>query len=101
MGHPQRGTPESGPVRERYEDTARSLLGDDGCEEALLRSALSDPETVLHHLLDGSGRGFRVASGPAVGTAVTTTTGHGIRHDGRCGPAPVRTRGRGPLRVGK
>lgn len=57
VGHPQRGTPELGPVRERYEATARSLLGDDGYEEALLRSALSDPETVLRHLLDSSGHG--------------------------------------------
>lgn len=57
VGHPQRGTPELGPVRERYEDTARSLLGDEGYEEALLRSTLSDPETVLHRLLDGSGPG--------------------------------------------
>ncbi len=53
VGHPQRGTPELGPVRERYEDTARSLLGDDGYERALLVSSLSDPETVLHRLLDG------------------------------------------------
>ncbi|MEU6277922.1 regulator [Streptomyces populi] len=53
VGHPQRGTPELGPVRERYEDTARSLLGDDGYERALRRSALSDPEAFLHRLLDG------------------------------------------------
>ncbi|MFF3886462.1 ATP-binding protein [Streptomyces sp. NPDC001914] len=53
VGHPQRGTPELGPVRERYEDTARSLLGDDRYEQALLTSALSDPETILHRLLDG------------------------------------------------
>ncbi|MET8856558.1 NB-ARC domain-containing protein [Streptomyces sp. NPDC004579] len=52
VGHPQRGTPELGPVRARYEDTARSLLGDDRYEQALLRSALSDPETILHRLLD-------------------------------------------------
>ncbi|MGW0971318.1 ATP-binding protein [Streptomyces sp. NPDC002516] len=53
VGHPQRGTPELGPVRERYEDTARSLLGDDGYERALAHSALADPETVLRGLLDG------------------------------------------------
>ncbi|MGW1965823.1 ATP-binding protein [Streptomyces sp. NPDC001935] len=53
VGHPQRGTPELGPVRARYEDTARSLLGDDRYEQALLHSALSDPKTILHHLLDG------------------------------------------------
>ncbi|MFD5818635.1 ATP-binding protein [Streptomyces sp. NPDC127038] len=58
VGHPQRGTPELGPVRERYEDTARALLGDDGYERALLRSALTDPETILHGLLDGP-RGSR------------------------------------------
>lgn len=58
VGHPQRGTPELGPVRERYEDTARSLLGDDGYEQALLHSALTDPETILHRLLDGPRRGF-------------------------------------------
>ncbi|MFE9808910.1 ATP-binding protein [Streptomyces sp. NPDC005548] len=57
VGHPQRGTPELGPVRERYEDTARSPLGDDGYEQALLRSALADPEAVLRQLLDSSGRG--------------------------------------------
>ncbi|MFI0961185.1 ATP-binding protein [Streptomyces sp. NPDC021080] len=57
VGHPQRGTPELGPVRERYEDTARSLLGDDGYERVLLHSTLSDPETILHHLLDGPRRG--------------------------------------------
>ncbi|MFG2307272.1 ATP-binding protein [Streptomyces sp. NPDC048566] len=55
VGHPQRGTPELGPVRERCESTARSLLGDDGYEEALLRSTLSDPETVLLGLLGRSG----------------------------------------------
>ena len=58
VGHPQRGTPRAGPVRERYEETARSLLGDERIELALLRSSLSDPETVLRRLLDGSGRGF-------------------------------------------
>ncbi|MEV6536053.1 regulator [Streptomyces sp. NPDC051639] len=55
VGHPQRGTPELGPVRERYEDTARSLLGD-VYEEARLRSVLCDPEAVLRALLDGSAR---------------------------------------------
>ncbi|MFJ7965192.1 ATP-binding protein [Streptomyces sp. NPDC096324] len=57
VGHPQRGTPELGPVRARYEDTARSLLGDDRYEQALLRSALSDPETILHRLLDDPPKG--------------------------------------------
>nr|UYZ50086.1 putative HTH-type transcriptional regulator, SARP family [Streptomyces mirabilis] len=53
VGHPQRGTPELGPVRERYEDTARSLLGD-GYEEARLQSVLCDPEVVLRELLGDS-----------------------------------------------
>ncbi|MFF2364441.1 ATP-binding protein [Streptomyces sp. NPDC058122] len=57
VGHPQRGTPELGPVRARYEDTARSLLGDDRYEQALLRSALSNPETILHRLLDDPPKG--------------------------------------------
>lgn len=55
VGHPQRGTPELGPVRERYENTARSLLGD-AYEEARLRSVLCDPEVVLRELLDGTAR---------------------------------------------
>lgn len=55
VGHPQRGTPELGPVRERYEDTARSLLGD-AYEEVRLRSVRCDPEAVVRTLLDGSGR---------------------------------------------
>ncbi|MGW0795813.1 ATP-binding protein [Streptomyces sp. NPDC002692] len=56
VGHPQRGTPELGPVRERYEDTARSLLGD-AYEEASLRSVLCDPEVVVRALLDGPVQG--------------------------------------------
>ncbi|MFJ8006879.1 ATP-binding protein [Streptomyces fagopyri] len=55
VGHPQRGTPELGPVRERYEDTARSLLGD-AYEEVRLRSVPCDPEVVVRTLLDGSAR---------------------------------------------
>ncbi|MDF3299201.1 ATP-binding protein [Streptomyces tropicalis] len=57
VGHPQRGTPELGPVRERYEATARSLLGDDGYEEALLHALCRDPETVLADLLDRAAGG--------------------------------------------
>ncbi|MDQ1041113.1 putative ATPase [Streptomyces sp. V3I8] len=52
VGHPQRGTPELGPVRERYETAARSLLGDSGYDKALLDSVLRDPEAVLRELLD-------------------------------------------------
>ncbi|MEU3791272.1 regulator [Streptomyces fructofermentans] len=54
VGHPQRGTPELGPVRRQYESTARSLLGDDGYDRALHRSVLRDPESVLRELLDSS-----------------------------------------------
>ncbi|WP_308013624.1 ATP-binding protein [Streptomyces beigongshangae] len=57
VGHPQRGTPELGPVRERYESTARSLLGDAGYDEALLDSVLRDPESVLRELLDSPSSG--------------------------------------------
>lgn len=52
VGHPQRGTPELGPVRDRYESTARSLLGDSAYDKALLVSVLRDPESVLQELLD-------------------------------------------------
>ncbi|WP_413755443.1 ATP-binding protein [Streptomyces sp. MMBL 11-3] len=52
VGHPQRGTPELGPVRRQYETTARSLLGDSGYDKALLDSVLRDPEAVLRELLD-------------------------------------------------
>ncbi|MFE1794834.1 ATP-binding protein [Streptomyces sp. NPDC059517] len=55
VGHPQRGTPELGPVRDQYESTARSLLGDSGYDKALLVSVLRDPESVLQELLDRTG----------------------------------------------
>ncbi|MFJ8935187.1 ATP-binding protein [Streptomyces sp. NPDC102365] len=55
VGHPQRGTPELGPVRDQYESTARSLLGDSAYDQALLVSVLRDPESVLQELLDRTG----------------------------------------------
>jgi hypothetical protein len=51
VGHPQRGTPELGPLRERYERTARRLPGDDAYERVLVRSALREPSDVLEELL--------------------------------------------------
>ncbi|WP_328491732.1 regulator [Streptomyces sp. NBC_00414] len=55
VGHPQRGTPELGPVREQYESMARSLLGDSAYDKALLDSVLRDPESVLKELLERTG----------------------------------------------
>ncbi|WND33083.1 regulator [Streptomyces sp. BB1-1-1] len=51
VGHPQRGTPELGPVRVHYESTVRSLLGDERYETVLLQSAGRGPDAVLAELL--------------------------------------------------
>ncbi|MFJ2901737.1 ATP-binding protein [Streptomyces sp. NPDC087212] len=51
VGHPQRGTPELAPLRARYEQTARSLLGDDGYDEATARSMLRGPGAITRELL--------------------------------------------------
>ncbi|WP_328321180.1 ATP-binding protein [Streptomyces sp. NBC_00388] len=39
VGHPQRGTPELGPVREECERSARAAIGDEEYEAAFLRGA--------------------------------------------------------------
>ncbi|MFE5598358.1 ATP-binding protein [Streptomyces coelicoflavus] len=51
VGHPQRGTPELGPVRAHYESTVRALLGDERYETVTVRSVVHGPETVLAELL--------------------------------------------------
>ncbi|MGW1208261.1 ATP-binding protein [Streptomyces sp. NPDC002499] len=51
VGHPQRGTPELGPVRDRYEATARSQLGDAGYDEATARAMLRGPGAITRELL--------------------------------------------------
>ncbi|WP_280881080.1 ATP-binding protein [Streptomyces pseudovenezuelae] len=51
VGHPQRGTPELGPVRDRYEATARSQLGDAGYDEAAARAMLRGPGAITWELL--------------------------------------------------
>ncbi|MFI7349281.1 ATP-binding protein [Streptomyces sp. NPDC049936] len=57
VGHPQRGTPELGPVRDHYESTVRSVLGDEGYESVMLRSMGREPQEVLAELLGSSFRG--------------------------------------------
>ncbi|MEU6536957.1 regulator [Streptomyces sp. NPDC047000] len=52
VGHPQRGTPELGPVRERYERTARTLLGGERYDDVVARTLLRDPGEVLAELLE-------------------------------------------------
>lgn len=56
VGHPQRGTPELGPVRVHYESTVRSVLGDEEYESVMLRSMVREPEEVLAELLGSAGR---------------------------------------------
>ncbi|MEU1295628.1 AAA family ATPase [Streptomyces sp. NPDC005840] len=51
VGHQQRGTPELAPLRLRYEQTARSLLGDDGYDEAAARAMLRAAGAITHDLL--------------------------------------------------
>ncbi|MFE5214757.1 MULTISPECIES: ATP-binding protein [unclassified Streptomyces] len=54
VGHPQRGTPELGPVRAQCERTTRALLGTERYEAVLARSAARDPETVLGEIMGPS-----------------------------------------------
>lgn len=51
VGHPQRGTPELAPLRVRYEETARSLLGDDGYDQAAARAMLRAAGSITRELL--------------------------------------------------
>ncbi|MHB9855591.1 ATP-binding protein [Streptomyces krungchingensis] len=57
VGHPQRGTPELGPVRVQYERTARSLLGDDRYDQVALESVVRGPDQVLGEILGQSAQG--------------------------------------------
>ncbi|CAM5380901.1 hypothetical protein GCM10010329_14030 [Streptomyces spiroverticillatus] len=47
VGHPQRGTPELGPVREECERQARALIGDDAYERAYREGVGADQDTAL------------------------------------------------------
>jgi predicted ATPase len=51
VGHPQRGTPELVPVRDRYERTARDLLGEERYDAVVAQSRSRGPEGVLADLL--------------------------------------------------
>ncbi|MFJ2743856.1 ATP-binding protein [Streptomyces sp. NPDC087440] len=47
VGHPQRGTPELGPVRQECERRARALIGDDAYERAYREGSAAHQETAL------------------------------------------------------
>ncbi|MFB9520823.1 ATP-binding protein [Streptomyces cremeus] len=47
VGHPQRGTPELGPVREECERRARALIGDAAYERAYREGAAAHQDTAL------------------------------------------------------
>ncbi|MFE1904302.1 ATP-binding protein [Streptomyces gardneri] len=51
VGHPQRGTPELGPLRERSQRSARQQIGDSAYDEAYLLASLTDPFTTLNDVL--------------------------------------------------
>ncbi|MFB7936609.1 NB-ARC domain-containing protein [Streptomyces sp. NPDC056049] len=51
VGHPQRGTPELGPVREQSERAARRQLGDDAYDTVFTLATLTDPYTTLEAML--------------------------------------------------
>ncbi|MFJ3711457.1 NB-ARC domain-containing protein [Streptomyces sp. NBC_01387] len=53
VGHPQRGTPELGPVREECERSARAVIGDDAYAEAFQRGASVRTASGLARALDG------------------------------------------------
>ncbi|MFJ4437693.1 ATP-binding protein [Streptomyces sp. NPDC088923] len=54
-GHPQRGTPELAPVRERYEALARRTLGDERWKLAYRAGRRTDAREALYSWLDGPG----------------------------------------------
>ncbi|WP_256106991.1 regulator [Streptomyces sp. ODS05-4] len=56
VGHPQRGTPELGPVRERCERTARELVGDAEYERTVVRAANAEPSALLAEALQADVR---------------------------------------------
>ncbi|CUM44017.1 hypothetical protein H4W23_00865 [Streptomyces gardneri] len=51
VGHPQRGTPELGPLRERSQRSARQQIGDSAYDRAYLLASLTDPFTTLNDAL--------------------------------------------------
>lgn len=51
VGRPQRGAPELAPVRDRYERTARTLLGEERHDAVVARTRLRGPDAVLAELL--------------------------------------------------
>ncbi|MFF8835798.1 hypothetical protein [Streptomyces sp. NPDC015130] len=51
VGHPQRGTPELGPLRERSQRSARQQIGDSAYDRAYLLATLTDPFTTLNDAL--------------------------------------------------
>ncbi|WP_406135293.1 ATP-binding protein [Streptomyces sp. NBC_01089] len=53
VGHPQRGTPELGPVREECERSARAAIGDEAYDEAFHRGASVRTAPALARALDG------------------------------------------------
>lgn len=53
VGHPQRGTPELGPVREECERSARAAIGDEAYTAAFLRGASVRTAPDLARALDG------------------------------------------------
>ncbi|MCK8677568.1 ATP-binding protein [Streptomyces lichenis] len=52
VGHPQRGTPELGPVRERCERTTRELVGDELYEKTVAGAADGEPAVLLAEALE-------------------------------------------------
>ncbi|MER8045468.1 regulator [Streptomyces sp. NPDC094032] len=53
VGHPQRGTPELRPLRERAEQAARRQIGDGAYDSAYGLARLTDPFTTLESMLSG------------------------------------------------
>ncbi|MFF0742678.1 ATP-binding protein [Streptomyces sp. NPDC004111] len=51
VGHPQRGTPELGPVRDRCERLARAAIGDQAFELAYAEGAANHESALAHALL--------------------------------------------------
>ncbi|PCG83031.1 regulator [Streptomyces sp. WZ.A104] len=52
IGHPHRGTPELGAIREQWELRARQAAGDSAYERAYLRASADDAERGLAHALE-------------------------------------------------
>ncbi|WP_405705847.1 hypothetical protein OG264_02875 [Streptomyces xanthophaeus] len=51
MGHPQRGTPEPGALREQGEESARAGIGAATYDRTILPATLTDPHLILGELL--------------------------------------------------